>query len=217
MSRCSAFVRSLFVIALLVGLPSREARADLIDYGGGLIYDTVQDLTWLDPAFAQPQHVPGVTGPIGCELVGCDWNYTWPGANAWTAGLSYEVYNDWRLPDKFDSGPFGGDNELRRALTQLSGWQFGSVGTNSFELLQAGDRGPFQARPEYWSVWMDERFTYTSGAAGDGYDIPDRLASSRLIRPVRSGAPVSKVPEPSTLALVVAGALAVARFRRSFL
>ena len=216
MSRCSAVVRSLVAIALLVGLPSREARAELIDYGRGLIYDTVQDLTWLDPAFAQPLHALGGTQPRDCEIVRCDWNYTWPGAAAWTDGLTYEGYDDWRLPDKFDVGPFGGDNELRRALAQLSGWQFGPVGTNSFELLQAGDWGPFQARPEYWFVWMDERFTYTSGAAGDGYDFPDQLASSRHVRAVRSGAPTSKVPEPSTLALVAAGALAVARFRRAF-
>ena len=214
MSRFPAVVRSLFVIALLIGLPSRDARADLIDYGGGLIYDTVQDLTWLDPAFAQPLH--GAAGSSECALVGCDWNYTWTGATAWTAGLSYEGYDDWRLPDKFTPGFYGGDNELHRMLEQLRGWQFDLDPVDGWTLVTAGERGPFQALPEYWLVWMDEANTYTSRAGGGGYDIPDRLTDSRQVRLVRSGAPVSGVPEPSTLALVAVGALVVARFRRSF-
>jgi hypothetical protein len=212
-ARSFRVLRALAVTTVLTALPGGAAEASLIDYGGGLIYDTVQDLTWLDPSHVQPPHV--LMQADSCGPTPCYYHYTWTGANAWTDGLSYEGYDDWRLPDKFEPGIFGGDNELHLMLAQLPGWQFGPVQGNEVELLAAGDKGPFQNLPPYWFVWMDETLSYTSGAAGGGYDFPDNPdTAERRVVAVRSGAPTSAVPEPSTLGALAIGMLAFARLGR---
>jgi hypothetical protein len=210
MFRCTTTVRAMFLAALVMVLPSRDARADLIDYGGGLVYDTVQDLTWLDPSFANPPHTSMLGDPLSCGSSLCDWYYTWAGATAWVDGLSYQGYDDWRLPStSYAYG--GGDNEWRKALQQLSGWEFEPTlaSAEEFRLVTAGERGPFQDNPSYEFVWVNAPYVYTSQYAGGGYDIPDRLSAGRDIRAVRQGRPVSRIPEPTTLALVGLGALAV--------
>lgn len=213
MSRCPTVVRVVALAALVLASPSREARAELINYGGGLIYDSEQDLTWLDPFYAQPAHTAMMGDPLTCGESPCDWFYTWTGATSWVADLDYEGYDDWRLPSRTDPSSFGGDNEVRRMLSQLSGWEFGPNIGDSYELLAAGDGGPFADQPAYYFIWLhDEPYTYTHYM---GYDIPDHLDFSGNVRAVRSGAPVSKVPEPATLALVGLGALAAGwRIRR---
>jgi len=51
----------------------------LVDRGGGMIYDTVQNITWLQ-----------------------NWNtnglMNWTTANAWANNLVYGGFSDWRLP-----------------------------------------------------------------------------------------------------------------------
>lgn len=80
--------------ALLLGATS--ANAALVDRGGGMIYDTVLNITWLQ-----------------------DWNYaktsgydsdglmTWTQANTWANNLVYGGYDDWRLPTMVDTGTAG--------------------------------------------------------------------------------------------------------------
>ena len=75
------------------------AQAGLIDRGGGMIYDTTLDITWL-----------------------ADWNYArtsgfdadgvmnWTTANSWANNLVYGGFSDWRLPSSLNangSGPCG--------------------------------------------------------------------------------------------------------------
>jgi hypothetical protein len=88
--RFSLFIGALsaFVFPLL----STLSHAALIDRGGGLIYDDVLDITWLqDTNYALTQGVD-------------DGRMNWTDANAWAAGLSYYdvvrdvSYEDWRLP-----------------------------------------------------------------------------------------------------------------------
>jgi hypothetical protein len=74
---------------LALGL-STTTQATLIDRGNGMIYDSDQDLTWLQDAnYAKTSgHLPG------------RWkgNMLWEDASAWADGLVYGGFDDWRLP-----------------------------------------------------------------------------------------------------------------------
>ena len=76
------------ILALLAGLSlSGAAQATLIDRGGGLIYDDMLNITWLQDAnYAQTS---------GYDA---DGRMNWADANNWAANLSYGGYSDWRLP-----------------------------------------------------------------------------------------------------------------------
>jgi len=74
------------------------AQATLIDRGGGLIYDSDQNLTWLQDAnYAQTSGFDS------------DGRMNWDTSMAWAAGLSYGGYDDWRLPTVVDTGTSGCD------------------------------------------------------------------------------------------------------------
>lgn len=80
--------KKLLILALLAGMAlSGAAQAALINRGGGMVYDTDFDLTWLaDANYAQTS---------GYDADGrMDWNT----ANAWANNLVYSGYDDWRLP-----------------------------------------------------------------------------------------------------------------------
>ena len=89
--------------SLVVGLvASGASQAGLIDRGGGLIYDTVLNVTWLaDANYAQTS---------GFDANGL---MNWTTATTWAANLSYfdsvrnVTYTDWRLPTVTDTGTSG--------------------------------------------------------------------------------------------------------------
>lgn len=83
-------------------LMSGAAQAALIDRGGGLIYDTVLNVTWLQDANYAQTSAYSATGLM-----------TWSEANAWANQLNYAGTNGWRLPTALNgdgSGPCGGYN-----------------------------------------------------------------------------------------------------------
>ncbi len=104
-------IQPLF-LALLAGLTiSGAAQATLIDRGGGLIYDDVLNITWLQDAnYASTQYTNS-----GGSLGDADGRMKWATANAWAASLSYYdsvrgvTYDDWRLPTMLDTGSSGCD------------------------------------------------------------------------------------------------------------
>jgi hypothetical protein len=76
----------LMTLMLVFGL-AVSAQATLIDRGGGMIYSTELNLTWLQDAnYAQTS---------GYDADGL---MTWDEAMTWAANLSYGGYTDWRLP-----------------------------------------------------------------------------------------------------------------------
>jgi len=88
--------KTLALSALLVLSITGTAQATLIDRTGGLIYDDVLDITWLQDAnYAQTS---------GYDT---DGQMTWDNAFAWADGLSYGGYDDWRLPTMIDTGTPG--------------------------------------------------------------------------------------------------------------
>ena len=78
--------KSLVTLALGVSL-STGAQADLFDRGGGMVYDSAQNITWAaDPNLPQT---------LGNSV---DGKMTWSEAVAWTSHLELGGHNDWRLP-----------------------------------------------------------------------------------------------------------------------
>mgnify|MGYP003573512419 CR=1 FL=1 len=66
------------VCASVFSICAIPSHAALVDNGGGLIYDTVLDITWAQ------------TGPDG--------GLTWPDAKSYAAGLTLGGVSGWRLP-----------------------------------------------------------------------------------------------------------------------
>lgn len=141
---------------------STTANAELIDIGGGMIYDSGQDLTWMQNA--------DVNGPM-----------TWFQAMDWAENLVYGGYDDWRLPSTL-----GGDDPscLEDARGDLffeshvgcTGGEFEKL--TEFELYDAEDppsldsyshRGNFLLNEPFENVQLDSRYwTATPYRADEG-------------------------------------------------
>jgi hypothetical protein len=93
------------ILALLVGLAlSGAAQATLIDRGGGLIYDSVLNVTWLQNANLAATNTFGVSG------INANGSMTWNTAQSWITAMNtadYLGYSDWRLPTMIDTGTSG--------------------------------------------------------------------------------------------------------------
>ncbi len=77
------------ILALLTALTlSAGAQATLIDRGGGLIYDSVLNITWLQDA--------NYAKTSGYDADGL---MNWDQAKTWATNLVYAGYNDWHLPN----------------------------------------------------------------------------------------------------------------------
>lgn len=78
---------STFLLSMLFALWSILANAALYDRGNGMIYDSVQNITWLQNANLIASLQPGDPG-----------YFDWGGANYWANNLIYGGFDDWRLP-----------------------------------------------------------------------------------------------------------------------
>src|SRR6478609_569491 len=67
-------------------LSATVTHAALYDRGNGMIYDSAQNITWLQDANYAKTSNYDATGAM-----------TWDQAVAWAAQLNYGGYNDWRL------------------------------------------------------------------------------------------------------------------------
>jgi hypothetical protein len=202
---------------------SGAAQAALIDRGGGMIYDTTRDITWL-----ANMNVNGLMN--------------WSAATAWADNLVYGGFSDWRLPtlnpaDTTCSNSFnpGGGFPLQNygpncTGGELSGLFVTDLGNKAGEsvLNPAGDTPEQIANLalfsnvqsfDYWSgteyapnpdaAWV---FNSNLGFQGLGGTLIGSYAVA--VRPGDVTAPVAE-PQTLTLALLALGATAVARRRRS--
>lgn len=105
MRKLSSF---LFGVILVFGFAS-TSNAELWDRGGGLIYDDVLDITWLQDANLAASNTFGVSGNSAGYM-------NWDLATDWINAMNtsgYLGYSNWRLPDALNqdgSGPDYGDN-----------------------------------------------------------------------------------------------------------
>jgi hypothetical protein len=210
-------------LALVAGLAaSGAAQAALVDRGGGLIYDDVLNITWL-------QNIAHGAGSI------YDWGYeygivtgymTWNKAMAWADSLSYYdsvrgvTYNDWRLPMRAHadgSAVCGGFNCTKSELGHMFYTNMGATAGQS--ILAGTNTANLQLFTNLAqnSYWFGESFpgyyAWELSEYGRQFVVLDEVAG-HFAWAVRSG-DVAAVPEVSTWAMLMAGlALVGAAARR---
>jgi hypothetical protein len=222
--RATLIASSLIAASLLSGV----AQAALIDRGGGLIYDSDLNVTWLaDANYAK------TTGYDADGLM------TWSQATTWAANLSYfdsvrnVTYSDWRLPTTTDTGAPGcnlaysgtdcGYN-VDPASSEMAHLYFVELGNLSYYTASGANSGAYAggANPNstldntgpftnfqshyYWSGTeyapnpsVAWNFNTNVGYQGNSYKTGGFYALA-----VRPG-DVAAVPEAQTYALMLAG------------
>jgi hypothetical protein len=178
MKRLIAF----FIVIIFTCIFITPAKAELYDRGGGLIYDNILDITWLQNA-----NYSGNT-------------MTWIEANDWAEMLIFQGYDDWRLPGS-DTSCSGYDCMASEMGHIYYIYNITSDSTGLFT-----DVNPFM----YWSgseydndtskAW---RFHFGSGYQGTSSKTYTRYAWALRDGDSTPATPV--VPEPVSSILFVSG------------
>ena len=153
------------VCASIFSFISVPSHAALVDNGGGLIYDSVLDITWAQP----------------------DTLRIWDDANSWAAGLTLGGVSGWRLPYisvAAGAGPFTGSPVDCSTATELAcrdnelGYMFyqNLSGTFGQSILTSGDQDlakfPSLQSSSYWSgteyIDSDSAWGFFFGFGGQG-------------------------------------------------
>jgi PEP-CTERM motif len=214
-------------VMLFVLFISGQAGALLIDRGGGMIYDSDQNITWLQDT--------NYFLSLGIDKIGVS-DYSSPyfhgrltgsDAHYWAINLEYGGYDDWRLPKTIDlaegrdlrpgEGYEGPSSSGLNITNSEMGYMFYVNLGNSAERGLANS-GPFvnmMTDDIYWSgtlrvgegdMWF---FSFDTGYQGSAD--PDNIGYAWA---VRDG---DVVPEPATMLLLGAGLVGLAALgRKSF-
>jgi hypothetical protein len=215
-------VKTWLAAAAMVALTG-AAQAALVNRGGGMIYDTTRNITWLaDMNYAQTSGHTG-TG------VNANGRMTWDAATAWANNLVYGGFDDWRLPT-LNPADTTCSNNTGCTGGELSGLFVTELGNkaNQSVLNQVGDTAEQIANLALFS--NVQSYYYWSGTeyapnqnnvwvfrTGNGSQIEVSTVNRLYAVAVRRGDVTASVPEPQTLALALLalGATVVARRRRS--
>lgn len=234
----------IFALSIVFGL-SAIAHAMLWDRGGGLIYDDVLKVTWLQDANLAATQTFGVPG------INSNGTMSWSTAGEWVAAMNadkYLGYSGWRLPTTVD-GPYvwgydGNTTAGYNTTTSEMGYMYyvnlgnegyyAKDGTNplgwgltntSFE--SGGPGGPtvsFQNLQPYF-YWSGTKYSFYPGYAwlfafGYGLQSPgvtDGIIYAWAVHNGDVGDPVAHAPVPATLFLLGGGlsGLAALRIKRN--
>lgn len=193
-------IRRLLRHALLLAsvvLSAQPASAALIDRGGGMIYDTDANLTWLQ-----------------------DWNYArtsgydadgfmdWPSAVKWAEQLEFGGYTDWRLPHGVLCGGCTGLTEFMHLWVQE---------LENFSL--SINPGPFiNLSTSGIARWTGTDLAGPSallfGASRSGAYIGDSLEFNEYFAVAVREGDVRQLPEPGPIALLALATGAFVASRR---
>ena len=118
--------------------------AELIDRGGGMIYSTDLDVTWLKDANYAMTSDSDEDGLM-----------TWPQAMEWAESLSYGGYDDWRLPTFDPNNPSQCDistlHEMRYLIYTELGNDCSSGGYDFGPFINVMPGYPDEYNEWYWS------------------------------------------------------------------
>ena len=140
-------------IFMCLSLQSTTLMAELFDRGGGLIYDDVLDVTWLQDA-----NYAKTTGHIESLYIYDQGIMYWDDAQEWVENLEYYdtvrnvVWDDWRLPRILPI-----NNESYQDIFSYNGttdWGYNNISTNSelayMNYINLGDIAGYDING-YWS------------------------------------------------------------------
>ena len=140
---------SLMLFVLFFGLVV-PAHAELINRGGGMIYSTDMNVTWL-------QNANAAAGSIYDDGISTtDGKMSWDNAVAWAGNLVYGGYDDWRIASFDPDNPDARTNPtLLHEMGYLSYDELGNPGNAGNDLQNTW---PFinlppdeNQEPWYWS------------------------------------------------------------------
>lgn len=187
----------------LLGLGASHAA--LIDRGGGLIYDDVLNVTWL-------QDVQYMTTQGYAERL------SWADANAWVSGLEYVdtvrgvVWDDWRLPSTIND-PSSRGWDITGTSSELAYMYYINLG---YEPSYTYDRNVPEPSSSNYNPFINLAYRgywsgteYVAGRAWGfhfhfGAQEPNGTSDGAYVWAVRDGdvdALMTSVPEPGTLGL----------------
>ncbi len=176
------------------------AQASLFDRGGGLIYDDVLNITWLQDA--------NYAKTSGFDSDGL---MHWGVANQWAENLSYGGWEDWRLPTALrqdGSGPCVGyctDSEMGHMFYNNFVASPGTsilTGTNYFTRAMFSNLQSFL----YWSGTTTPDGSAWYFKTDGGYQNNYHMGRSYYAWAVRDGdVAVSPVPAPPAFILMLTG------------
>jgi hypothetical protein len=101
-------ISPLFI--LFIGVSAISSNAALYDRGNGMIYDSTQNITWLQDAnYAKTSGYVDTNFNYEQNYNGFvpDGSMTWEQAKKWADNLVYGGYSDWRLPSARLTGNYG--------------------------------------------------------------------------------------------------------------
>jgi hypothetical protein len=204
------------------------AQADLIDRGGGMIYDSTLNLTWL----ADMNHAK-TSGHSGTGVY-AGGGMSWAAANDWANNLVYGGFSDWRLPtlNPSDTSCSLGSGDIRYGgncsggeLSHFFVIDMGGMGGKSV-LDQTGDTAQQKANLALFSNLQSDIYWSGTAFAPDpsyawGFRTNDSLQGgftnsvALYAVAVRPGDVAAVVPEPQTRAMLLLGlGVAVLRAKR---